>query len=150
MQLPIGAEDKFAGVVDLITMKAVVWEDESLGAKFHEEEIPADLKDQANEYREKLLEAAADADEALMEKYLDGKPISESELRAAIRKATLALKIVPIVCGTAFRNKGVQPMLDAVVDFFRPLSISHRLKALSPEPTSRMNGRPGMMYRSRR
>jgi elongation factor G len=117
MQLPIGAEDKFAGVVDLITMKAVVWEDESLGAKFHEEEIPADLKDQANEYREKLLEAAADADEALMEKYLDGKPISESELRAAIRKATLALKIVPIVCGTAFRNKGVQPMLDAVVDF---------------------------------
>jgi elongation factor G len=117
MQLPIGAEDKFAGVVDLITMKAVVWEDESLGAKFHEEEIPADLKDQANEYREKLLEAAADADEAFMEKYLDGKPISESELRAAIRKATLALKIVPIVCGTAFRNKGVQPMLDAVVDF---------------------------------
>jgi elongation factor G len=117
MQLPIGAEDKFAGIVDLITMKAVVWEDESLGAKFHEEEIPADLKDQADEYREKLLEAAADADEALMEKYLDGKPISEAELRAAIRKATLALKIVPIVCGTAFRNKGVQPMLDAVVDF---------------------------------
>ena len=117
MQLPIGAEDKFTGIVDLITMKAVVWEDESLGAKFHEEEIPADLKDQADEYREKLLEAAADADEALMEKYLDGKPISEAELRAAIRKATLALKIVPIVCGTAFRNKGVQPMLDAVVDF---------------------------------
>jgi elongation factor G len=117
MQLPIGAEDKFAGIVDLITMKAVVWEDESLGAKFHQEEIPADLKAQADEYREKLLEAAADADEALMEKYLDGKPISEAELRAAIRKATLALKIVPIVCGTAFRNKGVQPMLDAVVDF---------------------------------
>jgi len=117
MQVPIGAEDKFAGIVDLITMKAVVWEDESLGAKFHEEEIPADLRDQADEYREKLLEAAADADEALMEKYLEGKPISEAELRAAIRKATLALKIVPIVCGTAFRNKGVQPMLDAVVDF---------------------------------
>ena len=117
MQLPIGAEDKFAGIVDLITMKAVIWEDESLGAKFHEEEIPASLKDQAEEYREKLLEAAADADEALMEKYLEGKPISEAELRAAIRKATLALKIVPVVCGTAFRNKGVQPMLDAVVDF---------------------------------
>jgi len=117
MQLPIGAEDKFTGIVDLITMKAVVWEDESLGAKFHEEEIPADLKDQADEYREKLLEAAADADETLMVKYLDGKPISEAELRAAIRKATLALKIVPVVCGTAFRNKGVQPMLDAVVDF---------------------------------
>ncbi len=117
MQLPIGAEDKFAGIVDLITMKAVIWEDESLGAKFHEEEIPASLKDQAEEYREKLLESAADADEALMEKYLEGKPISEAELRAAIRKATLALKIVPVVCGTAFRNKGVQPMLDAVVDF---------------------------------
>ena len=117
MQLPIGAEDKFAGIIDLITMKAVIWEDESLGAKFHEEEIPADLKEQAEEYREKLLEAAADAEEALMEKYLDGKPISEAELRAAIRKATLSLKIVPVVCGTAFRNKGVQPMLDAVVDF---------------------------------
>jgi elongation factor G len=117
MQLPIGAEDKFAGIIDLITMKAVIWEDESLGAKFHEEGIPADLKEQAGEYREKLLEAAADADEALMEKYLDGKPISEAEMRAAIRKATLALKIVPVVCGTAFRNKGVQPMLDAVVDF---------------------------------
>ena len=117
MQLPIGAEDKFTGIIDLITMKAVIWEDESLGAKFHEEEIPADLKEQAEEYREKLLEAAADAEEALMEKYLDGKSISEAELRAAIRKATLALKIVPVVCGTAFRNKGVQPMLDAVVDF---------------------------------
>jgi elongation factor G len=117
LQLPIGAEDKFAGVVDLITMKAVVWEDESLGAKFHEEAIPTDLQEQAEEYREKLLEAAADADESIMEKYLDGKAISEAELRAAIRKGTLALKIVPIVCGTAFRNKGVQPMLDAVVDF---------------------------------
>jgi len=117
MQLPIGAEDKFTGIVDLITMKAVVWEDESLGAKFHEEEIPADLKGQADEYREKLLEAAADADETLMVKYLDGKEITEAELRAAIRKSTLALKIVPVVCGTAFRNKGVQPMLDAVVDY---------------------------------
>ena len=87
-------------------MKAVVWEDESLGAKFHEEEIPADLKDQADEYREKLLEAAADADEALMEKYLDGKPISEGELRAAIRKATLALKIVPVVCAYRFPQQG--------------------------------------------
>jgi len=124
MQLPIGAEDKFTGIVDLITMKAVVWEDESLGAKFHEEEIPADLKGQADEYREKLLEAAADADETLMVKYLDGKEITEAELRAAIRKSTLALKIVPVVCGTAFRNKGVQPMLDAVVDYLpSPLDV---------------------------
>jgi len=124
LQLPIGAEDKFAGIVDLVTMKAVVWEDESLGAKFHEEAIPADLADQAEEYREKLLEAAADADESIMEKYLDGKAISETELRRGIRAATLALKIVPVLCGTAFRNKGVQPMLDAVVDYLpSPLDI---------------------------
>jgi elongation factor G len=116
-QLPIGAEDKFTGIVDLVAMKAVVWEDESLGAKFHEEEIPADLKAQAEQYREKLLEAAADADEAIMEKYLEGKEISEAELRRGIRNATLSLKIVPVLCGSAFRNKGVQPMLDAVVDY---------------------------------
>jgi elongation factor G len=124
LQLPIGAEDKFSGIVDLVTMKAVVWEDESLGAKFHEEEIPADLRDQAEQYREKLLEAAADADEAIMVKYLDGKAISEAELRSGIRAATLALKIVPVLCGTAFRNKGVQPMLDAVVEYLpSPLDI---------------------------
>jgi len=123
-QLPIGAEDKFAGIVDLVTMKAVVWEDESLGAKFHEEEIPAHLKTQAEQYREKLLEAAADADEAIMEKYLEGKEVSESELRRGIRSATLALKIVPVLCGSAFRNKGVQPMLDAVVDYLpSPIDI---------------------------
>jgi len=124
LQLPIGAEDKFTGIVDLVTMKAVVWENESLGAKFHEEEIPADLQDQAEEYREKLIEAAADADEAIMVKYLEGKAISEAELRSGIRAATLALKIVPVLCGTAFRNKGVQPMLDAVVEYLpSPLDI---------------------------
>jgi elongation factor G len=124
LQLPIGAEDKFTGIVDLVTMKAVVWEDESLGAKFHEEEIPADLRDQAEEYREKLLEAAADADEAIMVKYLEGKAISEAELRSGIRAATLGLKIVPVLCGTAFRNKGVQPMLDAVIEYLpSPLDI---------------------------
>ena len=124
LQLPIGAEEKFSGIVDLVTMKAVVWEDESLGAKFHEEPIPADLKGQAEEYREKLLEAAADSDEAIMEKYLEGKEISEAELRRAIRQGTLSLKIVPVVCGSAFRNKGVQPMLDAVVEYLpSPLDI---------------------------
>jgi elongation factor G len=124
LQLPIGAEDKFVGVVDLVAMKAVVWEDESLGAKFHLEEIPADLAAQAGEYREKLLEAAADSDEAIMEKYLEGKEITEAELRRAIRQGTLSLKIVPVVCGSAFRNKGVQPMLDAVVNYLpSPLDI---------------------------
>jgi elongation factor G len=117
IQLPIGAEDKFVGIVDLVTMKAVVWEDESLGAKFHDEPIPTDLQAQAAEYREKLLETSADCDETLMEKYLEGKEITEAELRKAIRAGTLSLKIVPIVCGSAFRNKGVQPMLDAVVDY---------------------------------
>jgi elongation factor G len=124
VQLPIGAEDKFVGIVDLVTMKAVVWETESLGAKFHEEAIPAELKAQAEEYREKLLEAVADSDEAILDKYLEGKEITESELRAAVRAATLSLKIVPVLCGTAFRNKGVQPMLDAVVDYLpAPLDI---------------------------
>jgi elongation factor G len=117
IQIPIGSEEKFTGIVDLITMKALVWEDESLGAKFHEEPIPEGLKTTADEYREKLFEAVADCDENIMEKYLEGKPIAEAELRAGVRKATLALKIVPVLCGSAFRNKGVQPMLDAVVDF---------------------------------
>jgi len=117
LQLPIGAEEKFAGVVDLVSMKAVLWEEESLGAKFHEEPIPEAMAAQAEEYREKLLEAAADCDEAIMEKYLEGKEIGETELRRAIRMGALSLKIVPVVCGSAFRNKGVQPMLDAVVDY---------------------------------
>jgi elongation factor G len=124
VQLPIGSEDKFTGIVDLVTMKAVVWEEESLGAKFHEEPIPENLAAQAQELREKLLEAAADCDEAVMEKYLEGKEITEAELSRAIRSGTLSLKIVPILCGSAFRNKGVQPMLDAVVDYLpSPLDI---------------------------
>ena len=124
MQLPIGAEDKFSGIVDLVTMKAVVWEDESLGAKFHEEPITSELKAQAEEYREKLVEAAADCDENIMMKYLDGKEVTEAEIRSAIRSGTLSLKVVPILCGSAFRNKGVQPMLDAVVDYLpSPLDI---------------------------
>jgi elongation factor G len=136
LQLPIGSEDKFTGVVDLITMKATVWEEDSLGATFHEEAIPADLKAQAAEYREKLLEAAADSDEAIMEKYLEGKEISEAELRKAIRQGTLSLKIVPVVCGSAFRNKGVQPMLDAVVEYLpSPLDIPP-VKGVEPGTTT--------------
>jgi elongation factor G len=135
MQLPIGAEDKFAGVVDLVTMKAVVWEDESLGAKFHEEPIPEALLAQAEQYREKLVEAAADCDEAIMVKYLDGKDIGEAELRKAIRAGTLSLRIVPILCGSAFRNKGVQPMLDAVVDYLpSPIDIPP-VKGVEPGTT---------------
>ncbi len=124
VQLPIGAEDRFAGIIDLVGMKAVVWVEESLGAKFREEPIPADMMTQAEEYRERLLEAAADSDEAIMEKYLEGKEINERELRGAIRRAALSLKIVPVLCGSAFRNKGVQPLLDAVVEYLpSPLDI---------------------------
>jgi elongation factor G len=124
IQLPIGAEDKFVGIIDLVTMKATIWEDESLGAKFHDEAIPAAMQAQAEQYHEKLVETAADCDEAIMEKYLEGKAVSEAELRKALRQGTLSLKIVPILCGSAFRNKGVQPMLDAVVDYLpSPLDI---------------------------
>ncbi len=103
----------------------MIWEDESFGAKFHEEPIPGRLQAQAAEYREKLLEAAADCDEALMEKYLEGKEISESgAARARFATARSRSKIVPVLCGSAFRNKGVQPMLDAVVDYLpSPLDI---------------------------
>ena len=136
LQIPIGAEDKFIGIVDLVTMKAAVWEEDSLGAKFHEETIPAGLKAQADEYREKLVEAAADSDEGIMEKYLEGKEVSEAELRKAIRRGTLSLKIVPVVCGSAFRNKGVQPMLDAVVEYLpSPLDIPP-VKGVEPGTTT--------------
>jgi len=124
IQLPIGAEEHFRGVIDLVQMKAVLWEEESLGAKYRVEPIPSDLAPQAEEYREKLLETVADSDESLMEKYLEGKEIAESEIRRAIRKAGLKLKLVPVLCGAAFRNKGVQPLLDAVIDYLpSPLDI---------------------------
>jgi elongation factor G len=124
VQLPIGAEENFRGVIDLVQMKAILWEEESLGAKYRVEPIPAELLAQAEEYREKLLEAVADCDESIMEKYLDGREITESELRKGIRKAGLGLKLIPVLCGAAFKNKGVQPLLDAVVEYLpSPLDI---------------------------
>ncbi|PLX37010.1 MAG: elongation factor G [Hyphomicrobiales bacterium] len=117
LQLPIGAESEFRGCVDLIKMKAIVWDEESLGAKFHEEDIPADLADKAVEYREKMIETAVEIDEAAMEAYLEGEEPSVETLKALIRKGTCQNMFVPILCGTAFKNKGVQPLLDAVVDF---------------------------------
>ena len=124
LQLPIGSEEKFAGIIDLVQMKAVIWEDESLGAKFRIEAIPEAMVAQAREYRDKLVEAVADSDESIMEKYLEGKEVGDGELRGAIRRAALAIKIVPVLCGSAFRNKGVQPLLDAVVDYLpSPLDI---------------------------
>jgi elongation factor G len=117
IQLPIGAEDGFRGVIDLVAMKAILWDEDSLGARYRTEEIPTEFAASAEEYREALLEAVADSDERLLEKYLEGGEISESEIRQAIRYATLQIKIVPVLCGAAFKNKGVQPLLDAVVDF---------------------------------
>jgi elongation factor G len=117
IQFPIGVESSFKGVVDLVRMKAVVWDDEALGAKYHDEEIPDALKDQAAEYRTKLVEAAVELDDDAMTAYLDGKEPDEATLKALIRKGLLGRKFVPVLCGSAFKNKGVQPLLDAVVDF---------------------------------
>ena len=117
LQLPIGAESKFIGVVDLIKMVAIIWNDETLGAEFHEEDVPADLIDQANAYREQLVEATIELDEAAMEAYLEGKVPDEATLKSLIRKGAIASLFVPIFCGSAFKNKGVQPLLDGVVDY---------------------------------
>jgi elongation factor G len=136
LQLPIGAEDKFIGVIDLVRMKAIVWEDESLGAKFRDEAIPEEMASAAAEYRERLIEAAADSDETIMEKYLEGHEVSEAELTKAIRSATLAIKIIPVLCGSAFRNKGVQPLLDAVVAYLpSPMDIPP-VKGIDPDSQS--------------
>ena len=129
IQLPVGAGGPeavkpFTGLVDIVKMKALIWLDEELGAKWDEVDIPADMVDQANEYREAMMETIATQDEALMDAYLEGQEISEADIKKAIRKGTLAFDFVPILCGSAFKNKGVQPMLDAVVDFLpSPLDI---------------------------
>ena len=124
IQIPIGAEDQFKGVIDLITMKGLVWKDETKGAEYQTVDIPADLQAEAAAAREKLLEAVASVDDDLMVKYLEGEEISEEEIRAALRKGTIELKLVPVVTGSAFKNKGVQTLLDAVVDYLpSPLDI---------------------------
>jgi len=117
LQVPIGAEDKFEGVVDLIKMKAIIWDDASQGTKFTYGDIPAELVETAKEWREKMLEAAAEASEELMNKYLEEGDLSEEEVKKAIRQRTIASEIVPMLCGSAFKNKGVQAMLDAVIEF---------------------------------
>lgn len=117
LQIAIGAEEGFKGVVDLIKMKAVYWDEESKGMTFEEKEIPADLQDLANEWREKMVEAAAEADDDLMEKYLEGGEFSIEEIKRALRARTLKNEITPMLCGSAFKNKGVQAMLDAVIEF---------------------------------
>ena len=124
VQLPIGAENQFRGVIDLVRMVGVVWDEETLGAKYHDIEIPAELVDQAKEYREKLIEAAVELDDDAMTAYLEGKEPDEATLKRLIRKATIASTFFPVFCGSAFKNKGVQPLLDAVVDYLpSPLDV---------------------------
>jgi len=124
IQLPYGREDKFKGILDIVTMTAVVWEEETLGAAFHEEEIPAALLGAAQQAREKLLEAAADQDDRLMRAYVAGEPVTPADIRAALRRATLSQQVVPVLCGASFKNRGVQPLLDAVVAYLpSPLDL---------------------------
>jgi elongation factor G len=124
LQLPIGSEDQFRGVVDLVERRALVWDAEDLGATYREEPVPDSMADAVDSAREKVIEAAADFDEDLMAKYLDGEEICSDQVRKALRQATLDLAMVPVLCGTAFRNKGVQPLLDSIVEFLpSPLDI---------------------------
>ena len=124
IQMPIGAEDQFKGVVDLITMKSLLWKDETKGAEYVVEEIPANLKEAAEAAREKMIEAIANADDDIATKYLEGEAVTEAEIRSALRRNCIGIKLVPVVCGTAFKNKGVQTLLDAVIDYLpSPLDI---------------------------
>jgi elongation factor G len=133
LQLPIGSESEFVGVVDLVKMKAIVWKDESLGAEFEYKDIPADLKDKAEEYRLAMIEMAVEQDDKAMEDYLEGKEPSEEMLKKCIRKGTITLQFVPVLCGSSFKNKGVQPMLDAVVDYLPAPTDIESIKGINPK-----------------
>jgi len=124
VQIPVGAEDRFRGVVDLIAMRALIWDDETLGASWHEEEVPAELRAEAREYRDRMIEVLCEENDSLMEKYLAGQAPTDDEIRVALRKGTLSMRFVPVICGASFRNKGVQPLLDSVVDYLpSPLDV---------------------------
>src|SRR3989449_1877272 len=124
IQLPIGQEDKFKGVIDLFQMKAIIWKDETLGAEYVTDEIPEELKKKANAFHNQMVETIVENDDDLLHKYMEGETMSPEELKASLRKSTIALKLFPVICGTAFKNKGVQPLLDSVVDFLpSPLDI---------------------------
>jgi elongation factor G len=135
VQIPIGREDQYRGLVDLIDEVGLVWtdDDDSLGKEYTKIEIPADMKEQVKEYREKMIEGLAEVDEHLMEKYVHGAPITPAELKAAVRKGTISMKLFPILCGASFKNKGVQPLLDAVIDYLpSPLDIPP-MQGINPE-----------------
>jgi elongation factor G len=133
IQIPIGQEAKFIGVVDLVEMKAVVWKDETMGAEYSTEEIPADLRKKAEAFHAQLVEAVAETDDGLLHKFLEGETISAAELRAALRRATIALQLFPVIVGTSFKNKGVQPLLDAVVDYLPSPLDTKEVKGVNPD-----------------
>ena len=141
IQIPIGAENTFRGPVDLITMKAVYFDDETLGAKYVIDEIPADLLETAQEYRDKMIEKLADHDDVIMEKYLAGEEVSEDEIKSALRKATIAMKLNPVLCGSSFKNKGVQLLLDAIVAYLpSPLDLPP-VKGINPNTEAEVERR---------
>ncbi|WP_395002175.1 elongation factor G [uncultured Helicobacter sp.] len=139
INIPIGAEENFKGVVDLIQMKAIVWNDESMGAKYDIEDIPADLMDKAKEYREKLLESVAEQDEVLMEKYLGGEELSVDEIKKGIKAGCLNMSLIPMLCGSSFKNKGVQTLLDAVVDFLPAPTEVAEIRGINPKDESEIS-----------
>ena len=143
MQVPIGAEENFKGVVDLVKMKAILWHDETMGAEYSIEEIPADLKDECDEWRNKLLEAAAEYDEAIMEKYFDDpNSITEDEIIAAIRKGTVSMACTPMICGSSYKNKGVQPLLDYVCAFLPSPLDTENIVGTNPDTEEEEDRKP--------
>ena len=142
VQIPIGAEENFKGVVDLIKMKAILWHDESMGAEYDVEDIPADLVDEAEEWRGKMLECAADFDDDLMEKFLEGEDISEEQIIAAIRKGTVTMQITPMVCGSSYKNKGVQPLLDYVCAFLPSPLDTEAIVGVNPDSEEEESRKP--------
>jgi elongation factor G len=142
IQIPIGAEDKFRGSIDLVRMKAIYFDDETLGAKYVEDDVPDDLMPLAREYREKMIEALSDVDEEIMEKFLSGKEVSADDIKGAVRKGTIQLKITPVICGSAFKNKGVQLLLDTIVDYLpSPLDVPP-VTGVSPRDDSEVVRKP--------
>jgi elongation factor G len=142
IQIPIGAEDQFRGPIDLISMKAFFYDDEALGAKYVEGDIPAEYLDRAKEYREKMIEAISDVDEKVMDKFLNGQDVTADEIRAALRKGAIEMSLTPVICGTAFKNKGVQHLLDAIVDYLPcPYDIPPVI-GISPDDNSEQERKP--------
>ena len=142
IQIPIGAEENFKGLVDLIKMKAILWHDETMGAEYDVEDIPADLVDEANEWREKMVENAANFDDDLMEKYLEGAEISEEQLIAAIRKGTIAMEITPMLLGSSYKNKGVQPLLDYTCAFLPSPLDTEAIVGTNPDTEEEEDRKP--------